>query len=205
MIENLGNVPVDYSVLRDIFSDYKFPKNKISTLENEGQLMRLKKGMYVVSPDVSKVLLSTELIANHLYGPSYVSMESALCYYGLIPEYVRIVRSMTTNRSAVFENAVATFQYKHAEAEYYAVGISMASTNDKTAFLIASPTKALCDMIVTTSRLHLQSETAVVRYIEQDLRMDINTLRDMDVSVVEGCLRTGKKKSILSILLKLIR
>ena len=66
----LGVIPLNISVLRSLFSSYNFPNDKIQALENEGKLIRLKKGMYVVSPDVSGELLSEELIANHLYGPS---------------------------------------------------------------------------------------------------------------------------------------
>ena len=55
------------------------------SLEQKNYVIRLKRGLYVVSPEVSRVPLSLELIANHLYAPSYVSMSSALRYYGLIP------------------------------------------------------------------------------------------------------------------------
>jgi hypothetical protein len=204
-LEQFGNVPIDYSVLRSAFSDYKFPRNKVSMLESEGKLIRVKRGMYVVSPDVSNVLLSTELIANHLCGPSYVSLESALYYYGLIPEHVHTVRSVTINRYVEYDNALATFQYKHVDEAYYPIGISMQSADDKSMFMIASPEKALCDMIVTTPRLNLQSETAMIRYIEGDLRMDIHNIDNMDASIVEQCVRTGKNKKMLSILLKLIQ
>ena len=68
----LGVIPFNISVLRSLFSSYNFPNDKIQALENEGKLIRLKKGMYVVSPYFSGELLSEELIANHLYGPSYV-------------------------------------------------------------------------------------------------------------------------------------
>lgn len=57
-------------------------------LEAAGKIIRLKKGLYVVDPKVSRIALSTEIIANHLYAPSYVSMQTALRYYGLIPEAV---------------------------------------------------------------------------------------------------------------------
>ena len=87
-LEQIGIIPVDYAVLRSLYSDYSFPRNKIASLEQEGKIIRLKRGMYVVSPDANKQLLSIELIANHIYGPSYVSMESALRYHGLIPEQV---------------------------------------------------------------------------------------------------------------------
>ena len=88
---------MDYALLSSLFSGYKSPRNKIANLETEGKLIRLKRGLYVVSPDESGKLLSTELIGNHIYGPSYISMESALRYYGLIPESVHIVIYNITN------------------------------------------------------------------------------------------------------------
>lgn len=101
-LSDIGNIPVDFAFLKSIFPNYKSVNNKISELEKSGKIIRLKKGMYVVSSKESGKLLSMELIANHIYGPSYVSMESALCYYGLIPESVYIMRSMTTKHSKGF-------------------------------------------------------------------------------------------------------
>jgi predicted transcriptional regulator of viral defense system len=75
-LEQLGIIPAGYAVLRSLFSDYCSPRNKIANLEQAGKIIRLKRGMYVVSPKISKQVLSVELIANHIYGPSYVSMES---------------------------------------------------------------------------------------------------------------------------------
>lgn len=204
VLKQFGSVPVDYSVLRSIFSDYKVPRNKIFRLEEEGKLIRLKKGMYVVSPDVSGQLLSVELIANHLYGPSYVSMESALRHYGLIPEQVYTVRSMATNRSKEFKNQVATFQYITVPEDYYPIGIRQ-ETADKYTFLIASPEKALCDMIASTQGLYLQSVKAVASYLEDGLRFDMTAIQGMDTSIVEQCMATGKKKNALKLLLKLMR
>ena len=203
-LEQLGAVPADHSVLRTLFSEYKFPKNKITSLENEGKLIRLKKGMYVVSPNVSGELLSVELIANHLYGPSYVSMESALRYYGLIPEKVFTVRSATTNRSKKFENSIASFQYTSVNKEYYSIGIVQKKVNDKYTFLIASPEKALCDMIVSTTRLNFQSVKAVETYLEDDLRLDMSAFAVMDKTIIEQCAAIGKKKKALELLLKLL-
>jgi len=81
--------------------------NKISELEKSGKIIRLKKGIYVVSPKESGKLLSMELIVNHLYGPSYVSMESALRYYGLIPESVYLMHSASLSTHNAQKN---TFQ-----------------------------------------------------------------------------------------------
>ena len=204
VLNQLGVIPVDYSVLRAIFLKYKFPKNKIASLENEGSLIRLKKGMYVVSPEVSGELLSVELIANHLYGPSYVSMESALRYYGLIPEQVFTIRSATTNRSKNFENSIAEFQYISVNENYYSMGIVQKTVDNKYTFLIASPEKALCDLIVSTPHLNFQSKKAVEIYLEKDLRLDTSAFTMMDKSIIEQCVVTGKKKKTLELLLKLL-
>ena len=200
----LGVIPFNISVLRSLFSSYNFPNDKIQALENEGKLIRLKKGIYVVSPDVSGELLSVELIANHLYGPSYVSMESALRYYGLIPEKVFTVRSATTNRSRKFGNSIASFQYVSVREDYYSIGINQKMVDNKYTFLIASPEKALCDLIVTTPHINFQSVKAVETYLEDYLRLDMPAFWTMDKGIIEQCVATGKKKKALELLLKLL-
>ena len=204
-LEQIGIIPVDYAVLCSLYSDYRFPRNKIAGLEQEGKLIRLKKGMYVVSPDVNKQLLSIELIANHIYGPSYVSMESALRYYGLIPEQVYTVRSMIAGRSKKFENSIGNFEYITVDERYYPIGITQQKVENKYNFLIASPEKALCDMISATPHLRIQSEKALKIYLEDDLRFEMSVLENMDSEIVGHCLETGKKKKILRLLLKLLR
>ena len=200
----LGVIPFNISVLRSLFSSYNFPNDKIQALENEGKLIRLKKGMYVVSPYFSGELLSEELIANHLYGPSYVSMESALRYYGLIPEKVFTVRSATTNRSRKFGNSIASFQYVSVREDYYSIGINQKMVDNKYTFLIASPEKALCDLIVTTPHINFQSVKAVETYLEDYLRLDMPAFWTMDKGIIEQCVATGKKKKALELLLKLL-
>ncbi len=203
-LEQLGIIPVDYSVLSSLFSNIRFPRNKIANLEKANKIIRLKRGIYVVSPDISKQLLSIELIANHIYGPSYVSMESALSYYGLIPEKVYTTRSMTTNRSKKFENSIGIFEYTTVSDSYYPLGIKQQTVENKFTFLIATPEKALCDMITTTPQLRIQSEKALIAYLEEDLRFDVSVLEDMDTDIIKECIKTGKKKTILKILLNLI-
>lgn len=203
-LKELGAVPVDISVLRSLFSSYNYPNDKIQALEDDKKLIRLKKGMYVVSPEVSGQLLSVELIANHLYGPSYVSMESALRYYGLIPEQVFTVRSATTNRSKKFENSIATFRYVSVNEDYYSIGIDQKTVDNKYTFLIASPEKALCDMIISTPRLNFNSMKAVETYLEDDLRLDMSAFAAMDKTIIKQCAAIGKKKKALGLLLKLL-
>ena len=204
ILEQFGIVPVDYATLRSLFKEYSSPKNKIANLEHDGKIIRLKRGVFVVSPKISRKTLSTELIANHLYGPSYVSMETALRYYGLIPEQVHTVRSITPFHSKKFENTIANFEYTSVNKNYYSVGIKQQIENDCT-FLIATPEKALCDMITTTPRLEIRSTKALLFYLEDDLRLDMSDFKKMNTDIIKQCIETGKKKNTLKLLLKLLQ
>lgn len=130
-----GIVPIDYNVLATELSGYKSPKDKISISEKNGSIIRIKKGLFVVSPETSQQTLSRELIANHLYGPSYLSLESALSVYGLIPEKVHSVRSVTTKRATSFSTKLGYFDYVTVPEGYYAVGIRQEIINKEYAFL----------------------------------------------------------------------
>jgi hypothetical protein len=203
-LKQLGIIPVDYALLSSIFSDYKYPRNKIANLEIDGKLIRLKRSLYVVSPDVSGKLLSTELIANHIYGPSYVSMESALRYYGLIPESVSMVRSMTTKRSRSFENSISKFDYINCNEEYYPIGINQ-KIGDDYSFLIASPEKALCDLIAYTPKVRPRFIHAMLLYLEEDIRLDMEAFYKLEVNIFRQCAAVSKKKNDLNNLIKILQ
>lgn len=202
-LSKLGIVPVDYFALESLLTDYASPRHKIAELVNSGKLIRLKRGLYVVSPAVSGQLLSTELIANHIYGPSYVSMESALRYYGLIPENVYGVQSMTIKRSRLFTNSLARFDYTFCSDDYFPIGIRLEMKENYT-FMIASPEKALCDLVSYTPNLCARSMKALLLYLEEDIRLDMEAFYKMDVEIFRQCSRVGKKKNELTNLIKLI-
>ena len=203
-LKQLGIVPVDYAVLGSLFSAYKSPRNKIANLENEGKLIRLKRGLYVVSPGVSGKLLSTELIANHIYGPSYVSMESALRYYGLIPESIHIVRSLAIKRSRVFENSISRFEYINCSDDYFPIGINQEIVGDYS-FLIASPEKALCDLIAFTPEVRPRFIKSLLSYLEEDIRLDMEAFYEMNVNIFQQCAEVGKKRNDLNNIVKLLQ
>jgi len=201
-LKQLGIIPINYALLGSLFGGYKSPRNKIANLEFEGKIIRLKRGMYVVSPGESGKLLSTELIANHIYGPSYVSMESAMRYYGLIPESVRMVQSMTIKRSRVFENSVSRFEYIACREDYYPIGVTQKITDDYS-FLIASPEKALCDLIAYTPAVRPRFINALRLYLEDDIRLDMEAFFRMNAEIFRECAEAGKKKNDLNNLIKL--
>lgn len=204
-LKNFGNIPVKFSTLSHILSEYLSPADKLSAMEKAGELIRLKKGLYLVSEQISGKKISRELVANHLYSPSYVSCESALSYYGLIPESVYTLRSVTPKRSRVFTNKLGHFEYISAPDDYFYIGIQHMNIRESYAFLIASPEKALSDLIITTRKLRIQSVKAMKIFLEEDLRFDTAALSRFDAQIIEKCLLYGRKKTELQNLIKLIR
>jgi hypothetical protein len=202
-LERFSIVPVDFDTLESVFWNYKSPKDKIATLEKNGELIRLKKGLFVVSPKSKP--LSKELIANHLYGPSYVSLESALSFYKFIPERVHTVRSMTLKRSRTFSTPVGNFEYIGTQQDYYKTGIRQEIDKNNYAFLIASPEKAICDMIIATPRLRIQSPKAMQTYLEEDLRIESSLIDSLQQDIITQCVEAGKKKTELVQLLKILQ
>jgi predicted transcriptional regulator of viral defense system len=203
-LEEYGNIPVNHAVLSERLRDYRSPNDKIAAMEKHGDIIRLKKGLYVVSPKISRKSLSRELIANHLYGPSYVSFETALAFYGIIPEKVFAVRSATFKRAKRFENAVGRFEYITVPPDCYSVGISQQTVDNEYTYLLASPEKALCDTILATPNLRLQSVKAMQTYLEEDLRVDFSVLKSVDTEIIRRCKEVGRKKEELKILLELL-
>jgi len=197
-LEQFGVIPIDYATLVTVFANYKSPKDKIAALVKNGALIRLKKGLFVVAPKIHKKPLSKELIANHLYGLSYLSLESALSFYGLIPERVHTTRSVTCKRARQFSTALGIFDYVTIPNVYFNIGIRQKLINDQYAFLIASPEKAICDMIVTTHGLRLQSVKAMQCYLEEDLRIDFSNIESFDMEIIKHCIASGRKKRELS-------
>ena len=203
-LERFKNIPIESSVLQEFVGDFKFPRNKVSALEKRGNIIRLKKGLYVISEKISRTPVSRELIANHLYGSSYLSLETVLSYYGMIPERVFAIRSMTTKRAKTFETPFGTFDYTTVSTDYFSIGIRQEIVENQYAFLIATPTKAVCDMIVATPNLRLQSVKAMQTYLVEDLRIDFDVLKSLDKDIVRQCIEVGKKKNELGLLVEFL-
>ena len=167
-------------------------------------MIRLKRGLYVVSSEVSGKPVNACLCANHIYGPSYVSQQWALRWYGLIPEQVYTMTSVTTKHTRMFENAIGRFTYEQVKPEYFAIGVNNIEEHG-VSFLIASREKALCDFILHDSYVPCQSVKSLWKYLEEDIRFDMDELMTFDVSIIEACAKVGRKENILNNLIKILK
>ena len=203
-LTEIGAIPITTSIIESLYPELKSANKKVTWLEKQGFIIRLKRGLYVVNPEHSGKTLSSELIANHLYAPSYISMSTALRYYGLIPEAVYVHQSMTIKHSRSFQTIVGSYDYKYISRESFPVGVRSIHKGDY-AFLMASPEKALCDLIANSSKVNLRYLKDVENYLEQDIRMDMDEFYQMDATIFEDYMKIGKKADSISTLLKFLK
>lgn len=189
---NVTHQPFDHQYLKGLFSGYRYPRNKISKLLNSGEIIALKNGLYVLSKRFGRNLVP-ELVANLLYGPSYVSLDYALARHGLIPELAFQVTSVTTGSRKTYETAVGTFSYQHLKPTYYCQGYLSRKSGDSS-YLIATPEKALCDKLYFAPPL--EDADALERYLFEDLRIDITRLHDLNGKLISRLAGLAGKRNL---------
>ena len=203
LLEEFQNIPFRTQDLATLYPQNRDLLGVAKRLERAGSIIRLKKGLFVVAPHISRTELSDFLIANHLYGPSYISAESALRWYGLIPESVYETISVTSGIARTYSNKTGNYRYIHATPAYCAVGVAM-HQEANASFMIATPEKALCDKIVFTPYLNLRYREETLRFLEEDLRLDMERFYEMDTRVLRQCAEVSRKKIMINQLIKLI-
>lgn len=181
---------------------YSRINDKIVQLIKKQVLTPLKKGLYLYNPLHNHIPYSKELIANKLISPSYVSMEWALSYHNIIPEMVHTITSMCFVRSKEFHTPIGVFSYTHIAKELFPIGLSMRN-DGKIHYIIASKEKALCDKVFFTKGFEIKSKKAMMVFLEDDLRVDLDEFKDADVEIFKEYFRISKSHKI-GILLKII-
>lgn len=170
----------DYQTLLDAIQGYAKPRMKISGMLAKGDIVRVKKGLYILGESLRRRPFCRELLANLIYGPSYVSLEYALNYHGLTPERVETVTSVTCGRSRTFESPVGTFSYRMITMEAFRTGMDRVELDDGRSFLIAIPEKALADRIVSDRGAGISTQKELHNYLLADLRIDPANLCGLD-------------------------
>lgn len=157
------------------FSD---PYGKIRRLTKDEELHVISKGLYTDDPEISGLY-----VANAIYGPSYLSFNTALSYWGLIPEGVYSFTSATTRKlkKKTYSNHLGTFTYRDVPPTAYPYGIKIIN-NEEYPFMIASKEKALCDKLYELPRIKNQKELKDILFDDMRIDEDIfNTLNRDDI------------------------
>lgn len=165
---------VTTAMLRDQWKDYGDPAGKISRMKQSGELLQLTRGVYETDPNAPG-----HCLAGAILGPSYLSFDYALSWYGLIPEAVRVYTSATfaKRKAKEFRNAFGLYAYRDVPREAYPYGIRMVREQEYV-FQIAAPEKALCDKLYTMPPVTSQRE--IQRMLFENLRIDREQFEGLD-------------------------
>lgn len=194
-LESFEGIPFSAGDLKPSLADYSAVRMKLSRLVAEGVLLRLRKGFYVISPQYSSKLIELGVVANALYGPSYVSFESALACYGLIPEHVYTMFSAVIKHGGRYQTPLGRFTYHQIPESVYGLGVRVEKAKYGT-YLMANPTKALCDTLFRKKNLRVTSPKTLRDFLEVDMRFDFDCLGEPDRDVLHAYATCGRKEGL---------
>jgi predicted transcriptional regulator of viral defense system len=188
-----------YTFLIDQLQNYQNPRGKISRMLKSHEIIRVKKGLYVFGDQFRLGVINKGILANLIYGPSYVSGYYALSHYNMIPERVETVTSMTTQKIKSFVTPLGHFEYFHISQSRYSVGVEWQKANEEEYYLIASPEKALVDVIF--KEIHLKKEDQLLEFLIDNMRIDEDRLRTLNLHHLTK-INAHYKSSVISLLTK---
>lgn len=161
---------MDYSYLMCCLREYRDPRGKIKRMLRSGEIIRIKKGLYCLGENSRRGFIQRDLLANLIYGPSYVSGLFALSAYGLIPEKVETVTSMTTKRNKFFSTPIGDFEYVHINPARYWLGVQQKRVGGSQFCFFASAEKALADTVA--KEIKMRSKVRLREFLFENMRID---------------------------------
>lgn len=160
-------------------NNYSNKNNKISREIKKGKLFKIITGLYETNPNTPGYLL-----ASSIYGPSYISFDFALSYYGLIPERVSTITCATFNKKKrkQYNTKFGVFTYKDVPSSAYPEEILLKQENNYS-YQIATKEKALCDKLYSLKPLKNLSNLENMLF--NDLRIDIDEFKKINIKKIE--------------------
>ncbi len=178
------------NIIKNNLANYSNKNNKISRDIKNGKLIKIVNGLYETDSNTPGYLL-----ASSIYGPSYLSFDFALSYYGLIPEKVLAYTSATyeKKKKKQYNTPFGTYLYRDVPKNAYSIGIKLIEENGYS-YQIAIPEKALCDKLYTLSPLKNISE--LVNLLFNDLRIDEEEFKKLNVNDIEEISRVYSSTNV---------
>jgi predicted transcriptional regulator of viral defense system len=139
-----------------------FNQNNLTRWVKQGLLTKLRNGYYAF-PEYQKETGASFYIANKIYSPSYISLHSALAFYGIIPEAIVQVTSITSLKTMNFENGFGSFSYKTVLPKLIFGQRQIQFRKDMT-ILIAEPEKAILDFFYLYTFYNTTEEISLLRF-----------------------------------------
>ncbi len=172
--------------------------NQLKRAVAKGDLLHIRRGVYQLAKRYQRKPVNPYELSQKIYGPSYVSFESALSFHGLIPEGVYSVACASLKRSREFRTPLGVYAYKQIPKRVFYIGVDRVE-KDTDVFLMAMPFKALADILFSRRLEGLSSHAFLesLRIDKQDLKIDPD-----DVQVLVRDYRSERVRQFFEELLK---
>lgn len=169
---------ITHNIQKNTYNNYANKNTKLGRDVKNEKIFKIKRGIYETNPNVSLHYLSSIL-----YGPSYISFDYALAYYGLIPERVYTVTCATLNKKKkkTISTQFGTITYRDVPTSVYPFEVKLIEENGYV-FHIATKEKALCDKLYTLPPVKNINEMKMLLF--SDLRIDEDELEMLDLKVI---------------------
>lgn len=152
------------------------PNSRYSRLKRavkNKELIRIRRGLFYLNEHLGSPAPHPFSLAQKIYGPSYISLESALSFHGLIPEAVYTITSVTIKRNKHFSTPLGEFYYLHLPVDNFFMSVNLIKEK-KYQFMMASPWKALLDYIFCYKKNWVNLDL-----VTESLRIELNDLPKM--------------------------
>ena len=161
-----------------------------------GYLLRIKRGIFLITKKAGADIPDTFEIAQLVYGPSHISFESALSFHSWIPEGVRVTTSATSKTPKEFSTPIGPFSFERIPYQSFSLGVKHIKT-DVSSYLMADPWKAIADMIYVRKKAWPN-----LAHITEDLRVEEEDFKESDLNVLEVLALEYNSKYVRTLLKK---
>lgn len=156
---------------------------KVKRLVAQHKLLHIRRGLYCLTGTLGYPIQPHPFeLASYIYGPSFISLESALAYHGLIPEAVHTTTSVCTKRAKEFHTPLGVFSYLHLPIENFYTAVELVTENHYR-FFMAKPWRAIADYVFCYKKEWIGIEP-VLQSLRID-REDLPLLSDTEVGLLE--------------------
>ncbi len=146
-------------------------KRRLYEWQKKGYIQRLSNNYYIFADaEINDNML--RMLANKIYSPSYISLESALSYYGLIPEAVFQITSVTSRKTRNIKTSVANFNYRSIQKHLF-WGYNVITANSHS-FFLADPEKTILDYLYLNPSLDDRYSFRELRLNREEMQKKIN-------------------------------
>lgn len=158
-----------------------------------GEIIHIRRGLYCIAPKFQKGSINLYALAQHIYGPSYISLESALSWHGWIPEAVYTLTSVSFKKSKEFNTPLGMFSYTRVPQKVFYASVERLTDEAGNIFLIASPMKALADYVYAHKRDYVGLEPVVKSLRIEQEELESVTAEELNMLIANYTSRRVQK------------